>query len=121
MNVLREGERAPRRGEVEPLVQLVSSFAPHIAEELWERLGHTKSVFDAGWPAYDPTLAAPTAIDLVVQVNGKMRATIQVPLDITQDAAVAIAVATASVSKYIPETGVKKVIFVPGRLVNLVV
>ena len=52
INVVRQGERTPHRDEVEPLVQLVSPFAPHLAEELWEQFGHRESVFDAGWPAY---------------------------------------------------------------------
>ena len=58
MNVVRRGERTPHRDEVEPLVQLVAPFAPHVAEELWEQLGHTESVFDAGWPAFDADAAA---------------------------------------------------------------
>jgi leucyl-tRNA synthetase len=120
MNAVREGERKARRAEVEPLVLLVSPFAPHIAEELWERLGHTTSVFDAAWPSYDPALTVAKQIDLAVQVNGKMRSTIKVAPDITQDDAVAAALATPAVAKYV--TGpVKKVIFVPGRLINLIV
>jgi leucyl-tRNA synthetase len=120
MNTLRKGERQPRRAEVEPLVQLVSPFAPHIAEELWERLGHTTSIFDAAWPAYDPALTAEKTIALVVQVNGKMRATIEVPADIPEAAAVEAARATPAVAKHL--TGpIQKVIFVPGRLINLVV
>ena len=63
MNVVRRGERTAHRAEVEPLVQLVSPFAPHIAEELWERFGHTESVFDAGWPAYDEALRRGRADD----------------------------------------------------------
>jgi leucyl-tRNA synthetase len=120
MNVLREGEREPRRAEVEPLVQLVSPFAPHIAEELWEQLGHTTSIFDSSWPAYDPALAAAQTISLVVQVNGKTRATIDVPPDITEDAATAAALAAPAVAKHVTGTP-KKVIFVPGRLINVVV
>jgi leucyl-tRNA synthetase len=120
MNVVREGERRPRRAEVEPLVQLVAPFAPHIAEELWERLGHTTSIFDTTWPAYDPALLVAATIPLVVQVNGKMRATIQVAPDITQDDAVAAALATPTVAKHVTGT-IKKIVFVPGRLINLVV
>jgi leucyl-tRNA synthetase len=58
INVVRREERTAHRAEVEPLVQLVSPFAPHVAEELWERLGHTESVFDSGWPSLDPVIAA---------------------------------------------------------------
>jgi leucyl-tRNA synthetase len=120
MNVVREGERRPHRTEVEPLVQLVAPFAPHIAEELWERLGHTTSVFDAPWPLYDPTLAASVMFALVVQVNGKTRATIEVPVEITEDEAVARAREIPAVAKHLAGP-IRKVIFVPGRLINLVV
>jgi leucyl-tRNA synthetase len=119
MNVLRRGERAPSRVEVEPVVQLVSPFAPHIAEELWEKLGHEGSVFDAGWPKFDASLAEDEHIELAVQVNGKTRGKLSVPRDINQDAAVAAALAEESISKFLSGP-VRKIIFVPGRLLNLV-
>ncbi|HEU4563431.1 MAG TPA: leucine--tRNA ligase [Gemmatimonadaceae bacterium] len=120
MNVLRAGERTPHRAEVAPLVRLVAPFAPHIAEELWERGGGAGSVFDAGWPAFDPALAAEDEIELVVQVNGKVRGRIRVARDVGQEAAVAAALADAGVAKF--ATGApRKVVFVPGRLLNLVV
>ncbi|HWJ23152.1 MAG TPA: leucine--tRNA ligase [Gemmatimonadaceae bacterium] len=120
MKALRANDRTPHRDEVEPLVQLVSPFAPHIAEELWERLGHDESVFDAGWPAFDPELAAEDTIALAVQVNGKMRGTVTVPRTVDQAGALAAATADPAIAKFI--TGVpKKVIFVPGRLINIVV
>lgn len=120
MNVLRKGERTPRREEVEPLVPLVAPFAPHIAEELWEKLGNKKSVFDSGWPAYDADLAREDNIELVVQVNGKVRGKILVPRDITQDEAVAVAMKDESVAKFAVGAP-KKIVFVPGRLLNIVV
>ncbi|MCR4340861.1 MAG: class I tRNA ligase family protein, partial [Gemmatimonadaceae bacterium] len=120
MNVLRRGERVPHRAEVEPVVQLVSSFAPHVAEELWEQLGHTESVFDSGWPGFDPALAAEETIELAVQVNGKLRGILQVPPSITQDAAQKLALEDPSIAKFVTGTP-KKVVFVPGRLLNIVV
>jgi leucyl-tRNA synthetase len=119
MNALRRGERSPSRIEVEPLVQLVSPFAPHIAEELWEKLGHNESVFDAGWPKFDSALAADERIELPVQVNGKTRGKLSVPRDINQDDAVAAALAEESISKFLSGPA-RKIIFVPGRLLNLV-
>ncbi|HEX4683663.1 MAG TPA: leucine--tRNA ligase, partial [Gemmatimonadaceae bacterium] len=120
INVVRRNERTAHRAEVEPLVQLVAPFAPHVAEELWERLGHDASVFDAGWPAYDPSLATEDLITIAVQVNGKTRGTIQIPNGAGQDAALAAARAEQSIAKFI--TGEpRKVIFVPARLLNLVV
>jgi leucyl-tRNA synthetase len=119
MNALRRGERTPVRAEVEPLVQLVAPFAPHIAEELWEKLGHKESVFDSKWPAFDASLAADEKFDLVVQVNGKTRGKVSVARDIVQDDAVAAAMREESIAKFV--TGEpKKIIFVPGRLLNIV-
>jgi leucyl-tRNA synthetase len=120
MNVLRRGERTPTREEVEPIVQLVAPFAPHIAEELWERLGHTESVFDAKWPAFDGELVADERLDLVIQVNGKTRGKVNVARDIGQDDAVAAALAEESIAKFLSGPAPRKIIFVPGRLLNLV-
>jgi leucyl-tRNA synthetase len=120
MNTLRAKDRTPHVAEVEPLVQMVSPFAPHIAEELWERLGHDASVFDSGWPAFDQSLAVEELITIAVQVNGKTRGTIEVTPDIDQHGALAAAMANAQVAKFV--TGEpRKVIFVPKRLLNLVV
>jgi leucyl-tRNA synthetase len=119
MNALRRGERTPARAEVEPLVQLVSPFAPHIAEELWQKLGHRESVFASRWPAYDDALASDEKIELVVQVNGKTRGKLSVLREIDQESAVAAAMADPSIAKFV--TGEpKKIIFVPGRLLNIV-
>ena len=120
MNTMRAGERTPRLEEVRPLVQLVSPFAPHIAEELWSVLGETESVFDAGWPTYDAALVAEDTVTMAVQVNGKTRGTISVAKTASQDDAIAGVMADAAIAKFI--TGpMKKVIFVPGRLVNILV
>jgi leucyl-tRNA synthetase len=119
MNAMRTKERRPHVEEVRPLVQLVSPFAPHIAEELWERLGGTTSVFEAGWPTFDPSLAAEELATIAVQVNGKLRGTIRVAQGTGQDAAVAAALADAGIAKFVPGVP-KKVIYVPGRLLNLV-
>ncbi len=120
MNVLRKGERAVARAEVEPVVQLVAPFAPHMAEELWERFGHDRSVFDSGWPSFDPKLAAEDTIELVVQVNGKVRGRAKVPVGVDQATAYAAALRDAGVAKFV--TGEpKKIVFVPGRLLNIVV
>jgi leucyl-tRNA synthetase len=120
MNVLRKGERTPHREEVLPLVTLVAPFAPHIAEELWEQTGGTGSVFDSAWPSFDPALAAEDAIELVVQVNGKVRARVMVAPDIVEKAALVAALEDPTVSKFVPGAP-KKVVFVPGRLLNIVV
>ncbi len=120
LNAVRRGERTPHRDEVRPLVQLAAPFAPHLAEECWEALGHSTSVFDGGWPTYDPALLVDDEVDLVVQVNGKVRGKLRVPAAIGQAEALALARADEAVAKFV--TGEpKKVVFVPKRLLNLVV
>ncbi len=120
MNTLRAGERTPHADEVRALVQLVSPFAPHIAEELWSVLGETRSIFDSGWPSYDEALVVEDRVTMAVQVSGKTRGTITVAKGASQEEAVAAAMAEANVAKFV--TGeIRRVIFVPGRLLNLVV
>ncbi len=119
INVLRKGERTPHRDEVLPLIPLVAPFAPHIAEELWEQTGGTGSVFDSAWPSFDPALAVEDTIELVVQVNGKVRSRITVPRDIAEDAAVVAALADPTVARFVAGAP-KKIIFVPERLLNIV-
>ena len=120
MNALRTGERQVHRAEVEPLVQCVAPYAPHIAEALWEVLGHGTSVFDSGWPAYDAARLEGDTWDCVVQVQGKTRGKVTLAKNATQDDAVRAALAEPSIAKFVTGTP-KKVIFVPGRLLNLVV
>jgi Leucyl-tRNA synthetase len=120
MNTMRAGERTPRLEEVRPLVQMVSPYAPHIAEELWSVLGEKGSVFDGGWPAFDAALVAEDAVTMAVQVMGKTRGTISVSKTATQDEAMAAAMADVQIAKFI--TGpAKRVIFVPGRMLNVIV
>jgi leucyl-tRNA synthetase len=120
LNHVRSGDRAVHRDEVLPLVQLVAAYAPHFAEECWELLGHTGSVFDAGWPTFDPALLVDDEVELVVQVNGKVRGKLRVPVDVTQEDAMAAAMADAGVARFVVGE-IKKVIFVPKRLLNIVV
>lgn len=120
MNMLRKGERTPHRDEVAPVVQMIAPFAPHVAEELWEAFGHSASVFDGGWPSYDPALLTEDTVELVVQVNGKVRGKVHVVRDTTQELAYAAAMAVPGVAKFVEGTP-KKVVFVPGRLLSIVV
>jgi leucyl-tRNA synthetase len=120
MKTLRAGERTPHIDEVEPLVQLVAPFAPHLAEELWERFGHSRSIFECGWPEFDPELAADELITMAVQVNGKTRGTIHVLPDAIQEDALAAALADPVISRFVT-TDPTRVVFVKGRLLNIVV
>jgi len=119
LNVVRRGERIAHRAEVEPMVQLVSPFAPHMAEELWEMLGHKTSVFDSGWPAYDTALTVQESVTIAVQVGGKTRGTVVVSPEATEGDVMAVAMADPAIAKFITGTP-KKVIFVPKRLLNVV-
>jgi leucyl-tRNA synthetase len=120
MKVLRAGERVPHINEVEPLVQLVAPFAPHVAEELWERIGHPRSIFDSGWPQFDPELAADETVTIAVQVNGKTRGTVQLAPEAGQEVALTLALQDPGIAKFVT-TDPARVIFVKGRLLNIVV
>jgi leucyl-tRNA synthetase len=122
LNAVRAGGRTAEKGAVEPLVRLLAPFAPHVAEELWERMGHTESIFDtAEWPTYDPSKTEADTVEFVVQVNGKVRARMPMPRGITEADARAAAEADENVRRFMEGKGVRKTIFVPDRLVNLVV
>lgn len=122
LNVVRAGGRTALRAEVEPLVPMVAPFAPHMAEEMWERLGHESSIFDgANWPEFDPAKAVESTVEIAVQVNGKLRATISVAKDAAEEMVVGAARAEENVARHLEEGEERRVIHVPGRLVNFVV
>ena len=102
------------------LVLMLAPIAPHMAEELWERSGGPYSVHSQRWPEWDPELAADEVITLVVQVNGRVRDKIQAPADITEDAARELALASERVAAHTEGRNVARVVYVPGRLVNVV-
>ncbi len=101
-------------------LQLLAPFAPHIAEELWHRFNEN-SVFDARWPTYDEGALVADTITLVVQVNGKVRARMQVPADTDEKTALALAREQENVRRHLEGKEIVKEIYVPGKLVNLVV
>ena len=103
------------------LVQLLAPFAPHIAEELWQQLGHEETVHLSQWPKYDEKYLAQDTVKIAVQVNGKLRGEVEVATDATEDAVVAAAKTAAKVAAYLKDQTLKKTIYVPGRLVNFVI
>jgi len=122
LNAVRAGGRTPVRAEVEPLVPLVAPFAPHLAEELWERLGHEGSIFEgANWPAYDLARTVENTVTIAVQVNGKLRASIDVRKDALESEVVTAARAEENVQRHLEGTQERRVIYVKERLVNFVV
>ncbi len=132
VNHLTPLEQRPRAA-LRPFVQLLGPFAPHLAEELWWRLhGHAAQadpVADAAWtgltrepwPAWDPALVVEDLVTLAVQVNGKVRATLELPRGADADAARAAALADERVRRYVDGAELRKVIHVPDKLLNLVV
>ena len=102
------------------LALMMSPITPFLSEELWERLGQQYSVHQQEWPAWDPDLAADEMITLVIQVNGRLRDRIEVPADISEDDAREKALASARVKTHTDGKTIRRVIYVPGRLVNVV-
>jgi leucyl-tRNA synthetase len=113
--------RCNKRAVLEPLVVLIAPFAPHLAEELWHSLGHTTSVCDAQWPVYDEECLKTDTKEFPIQINGKLRATIELPSDVSADDAQTAALALEQVQKWLDGQMPKKVVFVPGRMINIVV
>ncbi len=103
------------------LLTLLSPFAPHIAEEIWENMGNTESIFLEKWPEYDEKLLLEEISTVVVQVNGKVRANVQLPTGSTEEVVKEAAMADANVQAHIAGKEIHKVIFVPDKILNLVV
>ena len=103
------------------LVQLLAPFAPHITEELWEELGQSGSVHISRWPAWDESLIAEEIITLAIQINGKVRSEINTPADITEKDAIEAAKKDEKIAQLLSGKSVKKAIYVPGRIVSLVI
>jgi leucyl-tRNA synthetase len=103
------------------LTLMLAPLVPHIAEELWERLGKPYSVHTHAWPAADPALAADDEVEIAVLVNGKVRDRLLLPVDATEDAAREHALASASVQQHTAGKQIARVIYVPNRLLNIIV
>ncbi len=106
---------------IETLTRLLAPFAPHIAEELWQAMGHAESVHTQKWPTADPGALVVDEITLVIQINGKTRGTVQVPAGASREAVEQYARESPVAQRYIQDKEIKKVIVVPGKLVNFVV
>lgn len=106
---------------VRDLVVMLAPFAPHFAEECWERLGGKGSVFDAGWPVWEEALTVSDEIELPVQVSGKTRSKVSVPRNAPEEVAKATALADPAVRRFTDGKEIRKVVYVPNRLINIVV
>ena len=114
-------QKCTSRQVLEPLAVLIAPFCPHIAEELWEAMGHDTSVCDAQWPGFDEKYLVETSVRLGVQFNGKVRFAMDFPADATPDAMVSAATSAPEAQKYLEGMQVVKTIAIPGRIVNIVV
>ncbi|QXD17162.1 leucine--tRNA ligase [Rhodocaloribacter litoris] len=119
-NALVSLEAVPR-AVAEPFVLLLAPMAPHLAEELWQRLGHTETLAYAPWPEADARYLREETVEVAVQVNGKVRATIAVPADADKAAVLATARAHQNVARHLDGKTIRREIYVPGRIVNFVV
>jgi leucyl-tRNA synthetase len=119
-NHLMAVDPVPREA-AEALVLLLSPFAPHIAEELWRRLGHPESLAHHAWPEADPALVVDETVEIGVQVNGKTRATVRIARDAPEPDARSAALALDAVAKAMAGKALRKMVYVPGRIINLVV
>jgi leucyl-tRNA synthetase len=119
----------PRSGEdhdvfkfaIERVLLLLSPFSPHIAEELWEAVANSPSIFEQGWPEWDEEAAKEEQVELVVQVNGKVRAKIMISAGTPDDEIKKLALEDQKIKEIVAGKSVKKIIVVKGKLVNMVI
>jgi len=121
INSLSEEGRTLAKKEAEIFLRLLAPLAPHISEELWNKLGHKKSVFLEKWPQYDKKLIEQETWQLIIQINGKVRDKIEVKKGISEKEVKEIALSQEKIKKWLKNKKLKKIIYVPNRLVNLVV
>ena len=113
--------RAVEHEALEAVVLMLSPMTPHICHALWKELGHETALIDQRWPAFDESALALDMVELVVQVNGKLRGRVAVPADASRDAIEELAITDENVQRFVDGKTIRKVIVVPGRLVNIVV
>lgn len=105
---------------LETMIQLLAPMAPHITEELWQQTGHSDGVHTTDWPVYDEEMTQDSTFTLVVQVNGKVRERIEIASDVSEQEVRTLALSNSRVASFIGEATVQKVIYIPGKLVNIV-
>ena len=120
LNEFSKLEKVPREA-AETFVLLLAPFAPHICEEMWAELGHSESLAYENWPVWDEKQLEVSEVEILVQVLGKPKARLMMPVGCDQETAQNIALACDEVKAAIGDKSVRKVIYVPGRLVNIVI
>jgi leucyl-tRNA synthetase len=121
INFAFENKNEIGKDVLERFLILLAPFAPHITEELWHQIGHKDSIHLQPWPKWDPELVKEEMITLVIQVNGKVRDKIEVESDISEEKAKELALSREKIKKWLKGKEIKKVVFVPGKLINIVV
>lgn len=121
LNAIESETDGVSRIAFESLIKLISPFAPHISEELWQRLGNKDSIPNSQWPAFDESKTIDESITLILQVNGKLRDKLDVPRGLSKDDLERFARESANVKKHTEGKEIRKVIVVPDKLVNVVV
>jgi len=106
---------------VDNLLMLLAPFAPHITEELWQQLGHEGSIHTSQWPSHDDKYLTSETVTVVVQVNGKLRAQLELPADVSESQAVEAAKVDSKIVEYLADKEAKRTIYIPGRLINFVI
>ncbi|MGJ8639805.1 MAG: leucine--tRNA ligase [Opitutaceae bacterium] len=119
INQLAKAEALPKQA-VESFLKLLAPLAPHQAEELWQRLGHETSIVHAGWPEFDESKLVKDTVKIIFQVNGKYRGDAELPTGVSKDDAIAAAKQSERVQSFIEGKAIKKEIYVPGKIVNIV-
>jgi leucyl-tRNA synthetase len=114
-------EAAVLKYSIEHLIIMLSPFVPHIADELWETIGLSGRLFEHPWPEFDPTWAQSSKVTIAVQVNGKLRATIEMPKDTGQAEAETAAYSDTNVKRFMEGVSIRKVIYVPNKIINIIV
>ncbi|MEI6529548.1 MAG: leucine--tRNA ligase [Candidatus Falkowbacteria bacterium] len=107
-------------GDFGKFLQILSPFAPHLSEEMFEKMGHEKSIFASSWPIHDEKLIKDETVNLVIQINGKLRANLLVPFDISEVEVIELVKKNETLQKWLEGHEIIKTIFVPGKLLNIV-
>ena len=121
VNLVQANKKEAGKDTIEKILILLSPFAPYLTEELWQKLGHSESIFLEKWPKYDKKLIKEERIQLIIQINGRVRDKIEVGADISEASAKELTFERERVKKWIAQKEIKKVIFVPGKLINIVI
>jgi leucyl-tRNA synthetase len=121
LNFAEANKEKAGKDTLERMILLLAPLAPHICEEMWQKLGHQESVFKQNWPAADADLIKEDEVEIIVQINGKLRDKIKVPAMVSQEKAIELAKSSSIVQQWINNKPIKKAVYVEGRLINFVI